>query len=210
MLTNKRLLAVADMVRQGSRVADIGTDHAYLPVHLVENGIAPSAIASDLRSGPCASAAKTVAAAGLTDKISVRQGDGLSSVAAEETDDIVIAGMGGETIAAVLTAAPWVRQERLRLILQPMSKVEVLHRYLMRSGFAIDRELTVQDGHDYVLLCAHFAALPPIEDPFLFWRGGFSVPEGRRYWQKTAAYLRVRAAHGETALAEIADRLAAL
>lgn len=209
-MLSKRLAAVAAMVRQGSRVADIGTDHAFLPVHLVESGIIPSAIASDLRKGPCASAEKTVKAAGLTDKIAVRLGDGLSSVLPDEVDDIVIAGMGGETVAAILAAAPWVRDGRLRLILQPMSKAEVLHAFLLTGGFAIDRETLVRDGHDYVVLCAHFADLPPIDDPFLFWRGAFSVPEGRDYWQKTAAYLRVRAAHGEPQLAEIADRLAAL
>lgn len=209
-MLSKRLAAVAAMVRQGSRVADIGTDHAFLPVHLAESGITPSAIASDLRKGPCASAEKTVKAAGLADKIAVRLGDGLSSVLPDEVDDIAIAGMGGETVAAILAAAPWVRDRRLRLILQPMSKIEVLHAFLLTGGFAIDREITVRDGHDYVVLCAHFADLPPVDDPFLFWRGAFSVPDGRDYWQKTAAYLRVRAAHGEPQLAEIADRLAAL
>ena len=209
-MLSKRLAAVAAMVRQGSRVADIGTDHAFLPVHLAESGITPSAIASDLRKGPCASAEKTVKAAGLADKIAVRLGDGLSSVLPDEVDDIVIAGMGGETVAAILAAAPWVRDGRLRLILQPMSKIEVLHAFLLTGGFAIDREITVRDGHDYVILCAHFADLPPVDDPFLFWRGAFSVPDGRDYWQKTAVYLRVRAAHGEPQLAEIADRLAAL
>lgn len=209
-MLSKRLAAVAAMVRQGSRVADIGTDHAFLPVHLAESGITPSAIASDLRKGPCASAEKTVKAAGLADKIAVRLGDGLSSVLPDEVDDIVIAGMGGETVAAILAAAPWVRDGRLRLILQPMSKIKVLHAFLLTGGFAIDREIIVRDGHDYVVLCAHFADLPPVDDPFLFWRGAFSVPDGRDYWQKTAAYLRVRAAHGEPQLAEIADRLAAL
>ena len=209
-MLSKRLAAVAAMVRQGSRVADIGTDHAYLPVHLAENGTVPSAIASELRKGPCAAAQKTVAAAGLADKIAVRLGDGLSSVSPDEVDDIVIPGMGGETIAAILAAAPWVRDGRLRLILQPMSKLEALHAFLMTGGFAIDEEITVRDGHDYVVLRAHFADLPPIDDPFLFWRGAFSVPDGRDYWQKTAAYLKVRAAHGEPQLADIAARLAAL
>ena len=202
-MLSKRLAAVAAMVRQGSRVADIGTDHAYLPVHLAENGTVPSAIASELRRGP-------FAAAGLADKIAVRLGDGLSSVSPDEVDDIVIAGMGGETIAAILAAAPWVRDGRLRLILQPMSKIEVLHAFLLTEGFAIDEEITVRDGHDYVVLRAHFADLPPIDDPFLFWRGAFKAPDGRDYWQKTAAYLKVRAAHGEPQLADIAARLAAL
>lgn len=194
MTMSKRLSAVAAAVRRGSRVADIGTDHAYLPVYLVKNGICPTAIAADIRSGPAAAARRTVEAAGLADRIAVRLGDGLAPVAADEADDIVIAGMGGENIAAILAAAPWIKAPHYRLILQPMSKAEVLHAYLLQNGFAITAEETVtEDGHLYIWLTAVYTAAPPVCDAFLHWRGAFAVPDGRPYWAKTATHLEKHA-----------------
>lgn len=103
----------------GSVLADIGTDHAHLPVYLVERGVCPRAIASDLRPGPAEAARKSIRAAGLTDMVEVRIGDGLTPVAAGEVDDIAVAGMGGETIAGILEACPWIRDPRYRLVLRP-------------------------------------------------------------------------------------------
>ena len=116
-MLDERLKTVAALVRPGSRVADIGTDHGYLPVYLVKEGICPRAIAADLRSGPLESARRHVTAAGLSDRIDLRLGDGLTPIEPQEVDDMIIAGMGGETIAGILAAADWVRQPRLRLIL---------------------------------------------------------------------------------------------
>lgn len=141
-----RLAAVAALVRQGSRVADIGTDHALLPVWLVQSGQCPAAIASDIGEGPAASARRTVDEAGLTARIPVRVGDGLAPVAPHEVDDVVIAGMGGETIAAIMQSAPWLRNSRYQLVLQPMSKPERLRRFLYSAGFAIERETVVAEG----------------------------------------------------------------
>lgn len=211
MELSKRLRAVAEQVRPGCRVCDIGTDHAYLPVYLLTQQRVSAAIASDVRPGPAAAARRTVEAAGLSDRVAVRLGDGLAFVSPDEVDDIVIAGMGGETIAAILKAAPWVCDSRYRLILQPMSHPEAVHAFLLQNGFAIEREFLVSDGHDYIVLTASFAAKPPVSDPFLIWRGGFAVPDGRPYWQKTAAHLRRRLAHSpDAALLAVAERLLAL
>ena len=136
MKLDQRLSAVAALVRLGSRLADIGTDHAYLPVWLVQNGVCPAAIAADLRPGPLEAARRHVAAAGLEDRISLRLGDGLAPVFPGEADDIVIAGMGGETIAAILAAADWLADARLRLVLQPMSRAEETRRWLLKNGFS--------------------------------------------------------------------------
>lgn len=141
-----RLRAVAELVRPGSRVADIGTDHALLPVWLLQSGRCPSAVASDIGEGPAASARHTVETAGLTARIAVRVGDGLAPVSPDEAEDIVIAGMGGETIAAILEAAPWVRDAHYHLVLQPMSKPERLRRFLFQNGFAILREDVIAEG----------------------------------------------------------------
>ena len=152
-----RLNLVASFVRQGSRLADIGTDHAYLPVELVKSGVCKSALACDLRKGPLENAKAHVKSAGLTDKIECRLGDGLSPVKEGEADDFVLAGMGGETIAAILAACPFIRDEQLRVIAQPMTHPEDLRRFLYDNGFAIRSEIAVaEDDKAYLVLCAEY------------------------------------------------------
>ena len=139
-----RLRLLADWVPPGARLADVGTDHAYLPVWLRLHGRVVSAIACDLREGPLARARETGRAYGA-DEIDFRLGDGLSVVSPEEADTIVIAGMGGENIAAILEQAPWTADGVHRLLLQPMTRAEVLRRFLMEHGYAIRREILVRD-----------------------------------------------------------------
>lgn len=207
---------VASMVRRGSRVADIGTDHAYLPVYLVQAGICPGGIAADIRSGPLDAARRTVTEAGLTDVIVLRLGDGLAPVKAVETDDVVIAGMGGETIVEILAAADWVKDARLRLVLQPMTRAEELRRWLLTSGFAITEERLVRDGHRlYPVMAAAYTAAEPETDEFAFYAGFFSAEEGRPYREMMAEHLTRRAAGlhhngdeiGAARLVDIAERL---
>lgn len=213
---DKRLATVASMVRRGSRVADIGTDHAYLPVYLVQAGVCPCGIAADIRTGPLEAARRAVSEAGLTDVIALRLGDGLAPVAADETDDIVIAGMGGETIAEILSAADWVKDTRLRLVLQPMTRAEELRRWLLTSGFAITEERLVRDGHRlYPVMAAAYTAAEPETDEFAFYAGFFSAEEGRPYREMMAEHLTRRAAGmyhsgdevGAAKLIDIAERL---
>ena len=183
-MLDARLRQVADFVRQGSRLADIGTDHALLPTMLVSEGRCPSAIASDIKVGPVAAATRTVETANLTDTVSVRLGDGLSTVSPEETDDIVIAGMGGETIAAILEAAPWTKNERYRLILQPMTRAEKLRRYLYENGFSIECEAVVHDGrHWYTVLCVSFSGTPFVPTDVECYIGKVPMPQGDGYLQ---------------------------
>ena len=143
---DSRLSCAAALVRQGSRLADVGTDHALLPAALVEGGVCPSAIASDIRPGPAERARMTVESTGLSGRIQVRLGGGLSVLSPGEADDIVIAGMGGENIASILEEDPWVKNERYHLILQPMSRPEILRRFLRENGFSLLREPAVRDG----------------------------------------------------------------
>lgn len=192
---DKRLSAVAALVRQGSRLADIGTDHAYLPVYLVQSGVCPSAIASDIGEGPLEAARRTVTENGLTREIALRLGDGLSTVSAEEIDDIAIAGMGGETIAAILEAAPWVQNEGVRLILQPMTRAEDLRRWLLSHGFTVSEEHLIRDKHHlYPVLAAEYTAAPVCEDEVAIYGGFFTAEEGRPYRQMMAQHLLRRAA----------------
>ena len=131
-----RLAAIAALVPDGARLADIGTDHALLPIRLLLDGKIQSAIAADIRPGPL-SRAKENACAAMVTNLSCVLCDGLTGISPDSVDTVVIAGMGGETICTILAAAPWLREGR-RLILQPQSKAAELADWLWRSGFTIE------------------------------------------------------------------------
>lgn len=212
-MLDARLQAVAAQIRHGSRMADIGTDHAYLPVHLVSAGICPSAIASDLREGPLAAAARTVSAAGLSDRIDLRLADGLAAIAPDEAEDVAIAGMGGETIVAILQAAASWRTPHHRFVLQPMTRAEDLRAWLLHHGFAIEQERLVIDGrHLYPVMTAAYTAAPPPTDDLAVYAGFFSREEGAPYRQMMAAHLCRRAEGlrraGDTAAADALQQTA--
>ncbi len=139
-----RLRLLAGWVRPGARIADVGTDHAYLPVWLVLHGCVASAIASDLREGPLARARETGRIYGA-DGVDFRLCGGLSGIQPDEADTVIIAGMGGENIAAILAAAPWTADGGHTLLLQPQSKAEDLRRFLSEHGYRIVREALVRD-----------------------------------------------------------------
>lgn len=139
-----RLQLLADWVPPGARLADVGTDHAYLPVWLWLHRRVASAIACDLREGPLARARETGRTYGA-DGVEYRLGNGLAVVSPEEADTVVIAGMGGENIAAILARAPWTAGGRHTLLLQPQSRAEALRAFLAENGYAIRREALVQD-----------------------------------------------------------------
>ncbi len=214
MTLDKRLATVASLVRPGSRLADIGTDHAYLPVYLVQAGVVPGGVAADIGVGPLEAARHTVTAAGLQEAIALRLGDGLAPIVPDEVEDIVIAGMGGETIVSILAAAPWVQNARYRLVLQPMTRAEDLRRWLLHNGFSVLVERLVQDGrHLYpVLAVSYTATLPPTDDLPLY-AGFFSLQEGAPYRRMMAAHLDRRAdglrRAGDAAAAAHLDDLAA-
>lgn len=151
-----RLLAAANFVRDGAYLADIGTDHAYLPIYLAQNGKISRAVASDIRKGPLARAERNIRAAGLSDKIETVLTDGLSGLERYPITDIVIAGMGGLMIASILDAADFIRTAKLRLILQPMQHIPELRRYLS-AGWLVEKEaITEESGKLYQILCARY------------------------------------------------------
>lgn len=139
-----RLRLLAGWVPPGARLADVGTDHAYLPVWLMLHGQVASAIASDLREGPLSRARETGRTYGVQN-VDFRLCDGLSGIGEAECSTIVIAGMGGENIAAILAAAPWTADGCHTLLLQPQTRAEVLRQFLMEHGYAITREALVRD-----------------------------------------------------------------
>ena len=162
MELSPRLQAIARQVPQGARLADVGTDHGYLPVWLLLNGKIKSAVASDLRPGPLDHARGTVRRFGLDNQVSLRLCDGLAGIEADEADTVVIAGMGGETIAAILGASPWTRWDKL-LLLQPMTGARKLRQWLQSSGYAILRENLAREGDKlYSIWTVMGGTMPPL------------------------------------------------
>lgn len=160
-----RLMTAVPYVRPGHVVADIGTDHAYLPIYLCEqrrispvttpSGDTLCAIAADINKGPVERADQHIAAAGLTKYIRTVQTNGLCGLDVYDPDDIIIFGMGGELIASILAASPWVNRAGKRLILQPMTHAEKLRDYLLSAGFSIVGETLSREGDRiYQTLCA--------------------------------------------------------
>ena len=144
-----RLSLCAEYVREGSRLADIGTDHGYLPIALCASGKCPCAVACDINPLPLASAAENIAAYDLSDRIATRLGDGLGPVRGDEVDDVVIAGMGGELIAQIIGSCPWAKDGEKRFILQPMTRHEALIRFLYANGFRIELQGAAYDEKKY-------------------------------------------------------------
>ena len=137
-----RLCRLAQLVPDGCRLTDVGTDHGYLPVALLQQGRILSAIASDIGAEPLEHARRTAQQYGVKG-IDFRLCSGLSAIAPEETDVIVIAGMGGETIIAILSAAPWTRNGHM-LLLQPMTKAADLRHWLADNGYTFTAECLVE------------------------------------------------------------------
>lgn len=161
---NPRLLKIAELVPKVNCLADIGTDHAYIPIWTVLSKIAKKAIASDINRGPVARAKENVCAFGLEDKISLRLGSGLSTTRPCEADVIVIAGMGGILISDILDNAKQTAEAAKLLILQPMTAARELREYLLDNGFLIDSEhLAKEDEKIYTIICARFDSLNTCE-----------------------------------------------
>lgn len=165
MLPDERLRTAAELVRQGAVFADIGTDHAYLPVFLCETERIVRAVAADIGEGPLAVAREHISARGLSHRIRTHLADGLTGLENEGLTDIAICGMGGELIVQILSAAPFIRDEGIRLILQPMTHAADLRYYLAREGFAITEErLARAAGKYYFCFAASFTGKPNFID----------------------------------------------
>lgn len=144
-IADRRLAAAAAFAREGARAADIGTDHASLPIYLVGNGISPLALACDINAGPLKAAKANISAAGLSDKIETLLTDGLSGVEVFDPEDVYILGMGGELIWRIVDNSQISRKAGVKLILQPMTHAHDLRQGLFRNGFNIIDETLVRD-----------------------------------------------------------------
>ena len=156
-LLNPRLLSAAEFVRQGARFADIGTDHAYLPIFLLSEGRISFAVCSDVNEGPLASAIANAKEEGLEEKMAFTLADGADLLREYNVSDIAICGMGGELISNIVERATFLRDGEIRLILQPMTKQEMLRERLYKMGYEIEAEsYSCDSGKYYVCMCVRY------------------------------------------------------
>ena len=166
---DKRLLSIAKKISPGIGIVDVGTDHGYLPIYLLDHGYRGNIIASDINEEPLLCARRNAEKAGYEDNIRFILCDGLDESVSALVDTIVIAGMGGDTICGILDRAEWCMDKRYRLILQPMSKAEILRYWLSYNDFEIVEESFLEDnGTVYQIISAVYGKRCPLSDAELF------------------------------------------
>lgn len=142
---SRRLRECCNFIKPGDRVADIGCDHGYLGLHLLQSGIASFVFAADVNEGPLESARRNARKFGLAEKMAFFLSDGVKNVP-RDFDVMVCAGMGADTMVSILEAAPWLKNSQYRLILQCQSKTPMLRQYLSEQGWVIAKETVLRDG----------------------------------------------------------------
>ncbi len=149
-----RLDAIAKLVPLFGGVADVGTDHGYIPVSLAQNSHTGKLFATDIKKDPLKHAKRSAAENGLDGKIEFSLCNGLEALDGTDIATVIIAGMGGENIAEILSAAPWTKESGRLMILQPMSKASFLRSWLFDNGYKVLSEQLVEDGMVYEIITA--------------------------------------------------------
>lgn len=183
---DNRLKQCAEFVSGKGCAIDVGTDHAYLAVHLISSGICKKVIACDLREGPLQSAKEHILGEGLQDKIKTALSDGLDNISPDGVSDIIIAGMGGELIAKIISRAEWIRKNKVNLILQPMTKANDLRKFLFENGFKIKCEKAVRsESFVYSVINAEYSETSNTYEDYEIYTGGldFGNELDREYLQ---------------------------
>ncbi len=175
---SKRLTAAASFARPGAFVADVGTDHAYLPLWLLSEGRIRGGVVSDIHKGPIRRAEEHIRLHGASDRLTPVLCDGLDGLAPYAPEDIFILGMGGELIARILSDAPMTRVPGVRLILQPMTHPELLRRFLLEGGYAITDEVLVEEEKIYQIIVAEYTGETSEADPLTLMFGKHNLARG--------------------------------
>lgn len=209
---DSRLSAVADFVREGKTVADIGTDHAYLLAYLLQQGTIEKGIAADLKKGPLENARKTLIESDQLEKVNLILSDGLDELKKGDCEDIVIAGMGGILIKEILERTPWVFDENIHIIAQPMTHAEVLRRFFLENGFKILEESSATDGKRYYcIISAQYDGIKRDAEEWYTYVGELIKNRdnvSQTYIEKTVATLDKKLAAMKNAGVEDVDTLA--
>ena len=171
MNLSKRLTAVADMITAGNSIADIGTDHGYIPIYMAQKGLTLKAIAMDVNAGPLERACDNIKRYGVEKIVSTRLSDGLKKLNPGEAESIIIAGMGGLLTIRILSDCPDVRNSAKELILSPHSDVNLVRRYLADNNFCItDENIVLEDDKFYFIIRAHAGSMK-LNDEVEEWYG---------------------------------------
>lgn len=178
MELSRRLLSVAGEVTRGNRLADIGTDHGYIPIYLIQQGIVPSALAMDVNQGPLDRAKENIKEAGLGDKIGTRLSNGLEKLSSSEADSIVIAGMGGALMEDILIRGRHIISEGKELILQPQSEVFKVRHFLHDNGYAIVKEMILKEDGKYYFIIKALPGEQHFPEEFLYEYGEYLLTSG--------------------------------
>lgn len=153
MELSKRLQAVADLISDGMTVADVGTDHGYIPIYLLEAKKSPRVLAMDINEGPLLRAKEHIVQHGLQDAIETRQSDGVAKLQVGEYDCVVIAGMGGALTIKILEEGRAVFRNLKEFVLQPQSELSKVRQYLWEHGYCIIAEdMVLEDGKFYPMM----------------------------------------------------------
>lgn len=188
-----RLEGIVSLVPVGSRIADVGCDHGYISIALVQRGVAISSIASDIKAGPLAQAEKNINKAELSAKIETRLAPGISALEAGEADVIVIAGMGQRTIADILTEKMEVARAAKYLILQPQSELDLMRSFLIDNGFSILKNKLMREGDKY-----YFAMVASATEKY---------PCGEKNSPSEAFKRQMQAKHSEPEMIKLFDQI---
>lgn len=181
---SNRLELIAAQITDGIGVVDVGTDHGYLPIVLAERGYRGNIIATDINEAPLDKARRNLEDAGFGQRTELFLCDGLELVDPEKVDTIVIAGMGGDTVTGILDRAEWCQREDIKLILQPVTKPEILRYWLVNNDFIINRELQTEENATlYQIICASPGKSPRYSDSELF-VGKFEQIKDSPYFEK--------------------------
>ena len=152
---SNRLELIASYVEDGIGVADVGTDHAYIPVMLAKRGYSGNIFATDINEGPLRKAKQNLVQADCEDSVELILCDGLEGCEHEKIDTIIVAGMGGDMITGILDRAEWCARPDIKLILQPVTKPEILRYWLVNNEFVITKESHIdENGTIYQIICA--------------------------------------------------------
>ncbi|EGT5270794.1 class I SAM-dependent methyltransferase [Clostridioides difficile] len=180
MKLTDRLLKIASLVSDGKKIADIGTDHGYIPVYLLKEGKVPFAVLADVNKGPLDNAHKEVIQNNLLDKVDLRLGSGIEILEIGEVEEVIIAGMGGILISELLEAKKEVAHNVEKLILQPMQAQEELRYYLLNNGYEILEEVLVrEDFRIYEIIVAKYTGKNTIIEDEISYEVGIKLLENK-------------------------------
>ena len=181
---SNRLELIASFVKNGIGVADVGTDHGYIPVMLVKRGYKGNIIATDINEGPLNKAKQSLIEADCEEAVELILCNGLDGCESEKIDTIIVAGMGGDTITGILDRAEWCAREDIKLILQPVTKPEILRYWLVNNDFRIINEAqTEENGTVYQIICAVPGRDCRYKDSELF-IGRYDLIKGSTYYEQ--------------------------